>query len=60
MYLNLELRTNITIPHLNNRRNFDRIIFHTEDVDGLYSNFKGDVSISELVSFENEPTDAFW
>jgi len=33
-----------------------RIIFHTEDVDGLYSHFKNDASISELVSFENEPT----
>ena len=62
MYLNLELRTNNdnAIPHLNNRRNFGRIIFHTEDVDGLYSHFKNDAFISELVSFENEPTDALW
>jgi catechol 2,3-dioxygenase-like lactoylglutathione lyase family enzyme len=59
-YLNLELRTNtnITITHVDNRRNFGRIIFYTEDVDGLYSHFKNDVSISKLVSFENEPTDA--
>jgi catechol 2,3-dioxygenase-like lactoylglutathione lyase family enzyme len=62
MYLNLELRTStdIFIPHLNNARNFGRIIFHTEDVDRLYSHFKSDASISELVSFENEPTDALW
>jgi hypothetical protein len=42
MYLNLELRTdtNIIITHVDNRRNFGRIIFHTEDVDGLYSRFK--------------------
>ncbi len=62
MYLNLELRTdtNIIITHVDNRRNFGRIIFHTEDVDGLYSRFKNDVSIAELVSFENEPTDALW
>ena len=61
MYLNLELRTNndIAIPHLS-KRNFGRIIFHTEDVDELYSHFKNDTSISELVSFENEPTDALW
>ncbi len=62
MYFNLELRTNtdIAILHVNNRRNFGRIIFYTEDVDGLYSNFKSDASISESVSFENEPTDALW
>ena len=62
MYLNLELRTNtnIIITHVDNRRNFGRIIFYTEDVDGLYSRFKNDVSISKLVSFENEPTDALW
>ena len=57
MYLNLELRTN---THVDNRRNFGRIVFHTEDVDGLYSRFKNDISISKLVSFENEPTDALW
>jgi catechol 2,3-dioxygenase-like lactoylglutathione lyase family enzyme len=56
-YLNLELRTN-TLTHVDNRRNFGRIIFYTEDVNGLYSRFKNDVSISKLVSFENEPTDA--
>jgi catechol 2,3-dioxygenase-like lactoylglutathione lyase family enzyme len=62
MYLNLELRTNtnITTTHVDNRRNCGRIIFHTEDVDELYSHFKSDASISELVSFENEPTDALW
>jgi catechol 2,3-dioxygenase-like lactoylglutathione lyase family enzyme len=62
MYLNLELRTNsdITISHLNNRTSFGRIIFYTEHVDELYSQFKNDVSISELISFENEPRDALW
>jgi len=62
MYLNLELRTDIntTNMHVVNRRNFGRIIFHTEDVDVLYSHFKSDASISELVSFENEPMDALW
>jgi uncharacterized glyoxalase superfamily protein PhnB len=60
MYLNLELRTETNIMHVDNRRNFGRITFHTEDVDGLYSRFKNYVSIAELVSFENEPTDALW
>ena len=33
MYLNLELRTNTNIiTHVDNRRNFGRIIFYTEDV----------------------------
>lgn len=55
MYLNLELRTNtnITTTHVDNRRNFSIIIFHTEDVDELYSHFKNDTSISELVSYQN-------
>ena len=63
MYLNLELSTNnnnITITPVDDRRNFGRIIFHTEDVDGLYSRFKNDVSLSELISLENEPTNALW
>jgi len=62
VYLNLELRADIntTNMHVDNRRNFGRIIFHTEDVDALYSHFKNDASISELVSFENEPMDALW
>ncbi|MGB6527854.1 MAG: VOC family protein, partial [Candidatus Nitrosopolaris sp.] len=40
--------------------NFGRIIFYTENVDELYSQFKSDASISELISFENEPRDALW
>ena len=62
LYLNLELRTktNNTTTHVDNRRNFGRIIFHTQDVDELYSHFKSDASLSELISFENEPTDALW
>jgi catechol 2,3-dioxygenase-like lactoylglutathione lyase family enzyme len=42
------------------RQHFGRIIFHTEDVDRLYSYFKNNVSISNLISFENEPTNAPW
>jgi uncharacterized glyoxalase superfamily protein PhnB len=57
----LELRSNNDIiTHPNDRRNFGRIIFYTENVDELYSQFKSDACTSELISFENEPTDALW
>ena len=70
MYLNLELN----IPNNNhNRRHatyddndrkqrqyFGRIIFHTEDVDRLYSYFRNNKNISNLISIENEPTNASW
>jgi uncharacterized glyoxalase superfamily protein PhnB len=36
------------------------IIFHTEDVDKLYSYMKSNHSILNIVSFENEPSDAPW
>ena len=57
MYLNLELRRNSDtfIPQFNNRRDFGRIVFYTEDVDELYSHLKSDTSITELVTFENKP-----
>ena len=42
------------------RQHFGRIMFHTEDVDRLYSYFKNNDSISNLISFENEPTNAAW
>jgi|SRR5215831_6558933 catechol 2,3-dioxygenase-like lactoylglutathione lyase family enzyme len=42
------------------RQHFGRIIFHTEDVNRLYSHFKNNDSISNLISFENEPIDATW
>lgn len=62
-FLNLELRrssNDATIPQLNNRRDFGRMIFYTDDVDELYSHLKSDASISELATFENEPMDASW
>jgi hypothetical protein len=37
-----------------------RIIFHTEDVDKLYSYMKSNHNILNIVSFENEPSDAAW
>lgn len=62
MYLNLELRgkSDTFIPQFNNRRDFGRIVFYTEDVDELYSHLKSDTSITELVTFENKPMDASW
>jgi len=69
MCLNLELGTNNNREPPNHiaendngwkRQHFGRIIFHTEDVDRLYSYFKNNDSISNLISFENEPTNAAW
>ena len=72
MYLNLELnRTNnnhnhrmlraaYDDNHRKQRQYFGRIIFHTKDVDGLYSCFRSNEHISNLISFENEPTNASW
>lgn len=40
------------------RSDFGRIIFHTDDVDKLYSYLKNDTQISKLVYFETEPADA--
>jgi hypothetical protein len=42
------------------RSHFGRIIFHTEDVDKLYSYLRSNKSISNTISFENEPMDAPW
>jgi catechol 2,3-dioxygenase-like lactoylglutathione lyase family enzyme len=57
MCLNLELNA-ITNEHY--RKDFGRIIFHTEDVDKLYSYMKSNHNILNIVSFENEPSDAPW
>jgi hypothetical protein len=58
MYLNLELVTNSNSEH--GRKHFGRIIFHTEDVDKLYSYLKCNPNISKLICFENKPKDARW
>ncbi|MFL6331091.1 MAG: VOC family protein [Nitrososphaeraceae archaeon] len=50
-------------PNLGKTRDsedFGRIIFHTENVDILYSYMKQDEYISKSVVFENEPTNAPW
>jgi catechol 2,3-dioxygenase-like lactoylglutathione lyase family enzyme len=62
VYLNLELIiTNDNHKDTKRKKQqVGRIIFHTEDVDKLYSYFKSSEYISNLISFENETTDAVW
>lgn len=61
-YLNLELRKDDASSHENWKQGRDlvRIIFHSEDVDKLYSYLQNDANFSKLVSFENKPIDASW
>lgn len=61
-FLNLELKkfSNSDLQHENDRINFGRIIFYTDDVDKLYSYFKTNESISSLILIENEPVNALW
>jgi catechol 2,3-dioxygenase-like lactoylglutathione lyase family enzyme len=71
MYLNLELieeeendgsdlykKSNIEKVKVN--EDFGRVIFHTENVDGLYSHMREDEYISKSIVFENAPTNAPW
>jgi hypothetical protein len=57
-YLNLELKDPTTNNYI--RKHFGRIIFHTEDVDKLYSYMKSNPIVSNIISFEDEPRDASW
>ncbi len=41
-------------------KDFGRIIFHTDNVDKLYSYMQCDEYISKSIIFENEPTNAPW
>lgn len=62
-YLNLELNLGTNISNSDNypdKVQFGRIIFHVDDVDKLYSYFKGNKDISDTISLENEPEDAPW
>ena len=69
-YLNLELievdeggsdfYKKPNIGKTRDNEDFGRIIFHTENVDILYSYMKQDEYISKSVMFENEPTNAPW
>lgn len=63
MYFNLELLNDTTSNDTGvgiKQGDFGRIIFHTEDIDGLYRYMKNDRVISEAISFETEPADAPW
>jgi catechol 2,3-dioxygenase-like lactoylglutathione lyase family enzyme len=52
-YLNLKLgKTHST--------DFGRIIFYTDDVDGLFSYMQDDKTVSALGKFESKPQDATW
>jgi catechol 2,3-dioxygenase-like lactoylglutathione lyase family enzyme len=52
-YLNLKLgKTHST--------DFGRIIFYTDDVDGLFAYMQDDKTVSELGKFESKPQDATW
>jgi hypothetical protein len=62
-FLNLELKKlsdNDSTDQGNNSNNFGRIIFYTDDVDRLYTYFKTNKSISNLIRLENKPVDAPW
>ena len=60
--LNLELKKslNTDIDQSNTKTHFGRIIFYTDNVDRLYSYFKNNKLISNLIHIENEPVDAPW
>ena len=71
MYLNLELRgeeendgtdfyKKSIFEKMKVYEDLGRIIFHTENVDGLYSYMRQDEYISKSIVFENEPTNAPW
>jgi catechol 2,3-dioxygenase-like lactoylglutathione lyase family enzyme len=64
MYLNLELQDD-TARHVSTdpdmpTKSFGRIIFHTDDVDGLYRFMTTESGISHAAIFENAPKDASW
>jgi len=62
-FLNLELKKlcdDDDIDQANNSNKFGRIIFYTDDVDRLYTYFKTNKSISNLIRLENEPMNAPW
>jgi catechol 2,3-dioxygenase-like lactoylglutathione lyase family enzyme len=61
-YLNLELASPISTDYNidDSRKYFGRIIFHTEDVDKLYSYLKNNQDLSKAILFEDEPRDAAW
>jgi len=64
MYLNLELKDDmarrISTDPDTPKKSFGRIVFHTDDVDGLYRFMTTDSGVSQSAIFENAPKDAIW
>jgi hypothetical protein len=56
-YINLELSAKI-YKYLSTI--YFRIIFHTTDIDRLYSELRKDVDLSRIIVFEKEPSNATW
>jgi len=52
-YLNLKLNET-------HSTDFGRIIFYTDDVDGLFAYMQDDKTVSTLGKFESKPQDATW
>ena len=52
-YLNLKLNET-------HSTDFGRIIFYTDDVDGLFAYMQDDKTVSALGKFESKPQDATW
>ena len=52
-YLNLKLNET-------HSTDFGRIIFYTDDVDGLFTYMQDDKTVSTLGKFESKPQDATW
>ena len=59
-YLNLEISKTRHNNKERDKRNVGKIILYTEDVDELYLYFKNDKTISQLILFDNEPSNASW
>ena len=59
-YLNLELSKTRHNNKERDKRTVGKIILYTEDVDELYLYFKNDKTISQLILFDNEPSNASW
>lgn len=62
VYLNFELdkHMNSTLSENTSKTEYGRLIFHTSDVDELFSFFQSDKLISETIILETQPKDAPW
>lgn len=51
---------NSTLSENTSKTEYGRLIFHTSDVDELFSFFRSDKLISETIILETRPKDAPW